>query len=74
MTASTDPVNGTQQTSTSNNGTSNMPVREATGTTADLSTLPGPNHDWQISLKDKVIASMSCLCRTSYFLILSPMF
>ena len=22
-----------------------------------LSTLPGPNHEWKISLKDKVIAS-----------------
>lgn len=22
-----------------------------------LNTLPGPNHDWSVSLKDKVIAS-----------------
>lgn len=30
---------------------------ESTGPSATLSTLPGPNHDWQIGLKDKVIAS-----------------
>lgn len=28
-----------------------------TGGSVNLSTLPGPDHDWQVSLKDKVIAS-----------------
>ena len=55
MTASSD-VNVNQATAVVSNGTSNGASHSPES--AILSTLPGPDHDWRVSLKDKVIADM----------------
>jgi hypothetical protein len=60
MVASSD-ANGTQVAAIPSNGSSNGGVTASgvlDGAHIQLSTLPGPNHDWKISLKEKVIASM----------------